>query len=109
MELDILSIDDARAGTETRRWVVVFSVITALIAITSDGAKVADNFRFASRVMEQFRRDGRIDADITFGGERNKSMQINLRNIQEARDTLGPDQMAEQLLRKQQVVGSIPT
>jgi hypothetical protein len=73
---------------------------TALIAITSDGAKVADNFRFASRVMEQFRRDGRIDADITFGGERNKSMQINLRNIQEALDTLGPDQMAEQLLKK---------
>lgn len=73
---------------------------TALIAITSDGAKVADNFRFASRVMEQFRRDGRINADITFGGERNKSMQINLRNIQEALDTLGPDQMAEQLLKK---------
>jgi hypothetical protein len=73
---------------------------TALIAITSDGAKVADNFRFASRVMEQFRRDGRIAADITFGGERNKSMQINLRNIQEALDTLGPDQMAEQLLKK---------
>jgi hypothetical protein len=73
---------------------------TALIAITSDGAKVADNFRFASRVMEQFRRDGRIDPNITFGGERNKSMQINLRNIQEALDTLGPDQMAEQLLKK---------
>lgn len=73
---------------------------TALIAITSDGAKVADNFRFASRVMEQFRRDGRIDPNITFGGERNKSMQINLRNIQEALDTLGPDQMAETLLKK---------
>lgn len=73
---------------------------TALIAITSDGAKVADNFRFATQVMEQFRQDGRIDPDITFGGERNKSMQINLRNIQEALDTIGPDQMATRLLAK---------
>ena len=73
---------------------------TALIAITSDGAKVADNFRFASRAMEQFRRDGRIDPNVTFGGERNKSMKINLQNIQAALETFGPDQMADQLLKK---------
>lgn len=73
---------------------------TALIAITSDGAKVADNFRFASRVMEQFRRDGRIDADITFGGERNKSMRLNLQAVQDALDTFGPDNMATELLTK---------
>ena len=72
---------------------------TALIAITSDGAKVEQNFRFAVDVMRGFRETGRIDHQVTFGGERNKSMQINLKNIQTALDDLGPDNLATQLLK----------
>ena len=76
---------------------------TALLAITSDGAKVADNFRFATQVMEDFRQTGVINSEVTFGGERNSSMRTNLRNIQIALDTFGPEQMAEQLLKKDTV------
>lgn len=73
---------------------------TAMMAITSDGAKVADNFRFAAQSYEHFRQTGRVNADVTFGGERNTSMRINLANIQETLDAVGPDGMAAHLLKK---------
>jgi hypothetical protein len=73
---------------------------TALMAITSDGAKVADNFRFASAAYETFRQTGRVETEVTFGGERNKSMRLNLQNIQETLDAVGADRMAEFLLAK---------
>lgn len=73
---------------------------TAMMAITSDGAKVADNFRFAAQSYEHFRQTGRVNADVTFGGERNISMRINLANIQETLDAVGPDGMAAHLLKK---------
>ena len=73
---------------------------TALMAITSDGAKVADNFRFAAGAYEAFRQTGRIDTNVTFGGERNSSMRGNLQNIQDFLDAVGPDRMTEVLLRK---------
>lgn len=76
---------------------------TALMAITSDGAKVADNFRFAAGAYETFRQTGRIDTEITFGGERNLSMRINLANIQRVLDERGADAMASFLLTKDTV------
>lgn len=76
---------------------------TALMAITSDGAKVADNFRFASAAYETFRQTGKINSDITFGGERNKSMRVNLENIQKTLDTYGAEGMAQFLLKKDTV------
>ena len=76
---------------------------TALMAITSDGAKVADNFRFASRAYENFRQTGRIDTEVTFGGERNLSMRVNLANIQRVLDERGADAMASFLLTKDTV------
>jgi hypothetical protein len=76
---------------------------TAIMAITSDGAKVADNFRFASAAYEHFRVTGRLDDAITFGGERNKSMKVNLRNIQNVLDVQGPDGMRAFLLEKDTV------
>lgn len=76
---------------------------TALMAITSDGAKVKSNFQFASAAYEHFRQTGKIKTDVTYGGERNKSMQLNLGNVQKMLDVHGPDQMAEALLRKDTV------
>lgn len=76
---------------------------TALMAITSDGAKVADNFRFATQAYEFFRQNGRVNADVTFGGERNSSMRINLQNIQAVLEAKGADGMTEYLLRKDTV------
>ena len=76
---------------------------TVLMAITSDGARVADNFRFAAMAYSDFRRTGRVNSDVTFGGERNKSMRLNLENIQETLDKVGADEMASYLLQKDTV------
>lgn len=76
------------------------SFFTALMAITSDGAKVADNFRFAAQAYEHFRQTGRINTEVSFGGERNTSMRINLANIQSELDASGPDLMPRLLLQK---------
>jgi hypothetical protein len=55
---------------------------TALIAITSDGAKVNDNFNNASRLYEEFRQTGTIStADMTGGADRITSMKTNVGNI----------------------------
>jgi len=77
--------------------------MTALIAITSDGAKVRENFRFAAQVYEQFRNDGTVSNDVTFGGERNKSMRVNLANIQDVLINRGPQGMHTWLLKKDTV------
>lgn len=76
---------------------------TALMAITSDGAKVADNFKFAADAYEAFRQTGRVNADVTFGGDRNTSMRTNIANIQRVLDAQGPDNMSAFLLRKDTV------
>jgi len=72
---------------------------TALIAVTSDGAKVADNFRFAVQVMEEFRKTGRIDTEVTFGADRNASMRSNLQAIQTLMDEFGAEGMHDYLLQ----------
>ncbi|MBU6407848.1 MAG: hypothetical protein KGS44_12045 [Alphaproteobacteria bacterium] len=77
--------------------------LTALIAITSDGAKVKDNLRFAWALYSVFREDGKLPTSVTFGGERNTSMDININNLQALLDQQGPADMHAWLLDKDTV------
>jgi hypothetical protein len=76
---------------------------TAIIAITSDGQKAVDNFRHAVRVFDVFRRTGRMPERVTFGADRNKSINLNIRNIQKVLDELGPVEMHRTLMREDSV------
>jgi len=77
--------------------------LTALIAVTSDGAKVKDNLRFALATYAYFRENGRLPANVGFGGERNSSMNLNLANIQALLDQYGAEGMGTYLLQKDTV------
>jgi hypothetical protein len=76
---------------------------TALMAVMSDGAKVADNFKFAATVYEGFRQTGQIDTNISWGADRNASMRINLKNISDLLEQSGPDAMTGTLMHKETV------
>lgn len=82
------------------------TLLTAMIAVTSDGAKVADNLKFASRLYEAFRQTGRIDNPFTFGGTRNASMVRNVEMIARLVETFGFDSL-EKFLLQQDSVGSL--
>jgi hypothetical protein len=73
---------------------------TALMAVTSDGAKVKDNFIRAADLYEGFRTSGTLNLDFAFGNDRNASMKRNLGKIQEMLDTYGPERMHTRLLEK---------
>ncbi len=72
---------------------------TALVAITSDGAKVADNFAFAKRLYEGFRTTGIVPTAFTFGNDRNASMKQNITILMEVLRKVGADKMRETLLQ----------
>ena len=78
--------------------------LTALIAITSDGALVAQNFESAARLYGEFRQSGSIDVDkVTFGGDRNLSIKTNLANILQLLEQYGPADMHTILMKEKTV------
>lgn len=74
---------------------------TALIAITSDGQKVLGNFRMAEDVYRNFRETGKFTTER--GTQRQGSVTINLKLIQDMYDEMGPGQMHEYLMHEMTV------
>lgn len=73
-------------------------LLTALIAITSDGQKVVPNFAQAIDVYGNFRESGKF---VTGRGHmRQDSILNNLAKIQELHDTLGPEAMRDYLMQE---------
>jgi hypothetical protein len=72
---------------------------TAIIAVTSDGQKAADNFRQATRIYDHFRRTGDLPK-VTFGADRNTSINANLRNIMRELEDHGPEGMHRGLMQE---------
>ena len=102
--------DDARAAQDAPPGVRLLpsreaarTLLTAFVAVTSDGAKVADNLRFAARVYENFRQTGKIDSAFRFGGTRNASMVRNIEMIARLVELHGFDGLSEFLLQKDSV------
>ena len=54
---------------------------TLLVAITSDGQKVKQNFALAADLYDKFRTTGVVPESGNFGGERNASMIANAKRI----------------------------
>lgn len=73
-------------------------LMTALIAITSDGAEVNENFAMAMDAYRTFQRTGQFAMER--GHSREASIRINLRNIQELHGRLGADGMRDYLLEE---------
>lgn len=73
-------------------------LMTALIAITSDGQKVVPNFQQAAGIYRNFKRDGKFVADR--GTQRQSSVDGNLAKVQEMYDTLGAEGMRAALLEE---------
>jgi hypothetical protein len=71
---------------------------TALLAITSDGQKVATNFTLARDLYQAFRDTGRLPEDFSGGGTGNASMVINIDNINRLFDQWGPRKFHKFLL-----------
>ena len=76
-------------------------IFTALIAITSDGQKVAQNFIMARDIYADFRTTGRFATDKA--SARQKSVDINLGILQKLHDELGPQGMHEYLMEEHTV------
>lgn len=73
-------------------------LMTALIAITSDGQKVVPNFMQAADIYGTFTKTGKFAASR--GTMRQASIETNLRNITELHDRLGPRGMRDYLLQE---------
>lgn len=69
-------------------------VMTALIAITSDGQKVGPNFAQAADIYGNFRESGK------FTTERQASINSNLEVLQDLHDQMGAEGMREYLLQE---------
>ena len=54
---------------------------TLLVAMTSDGQKVKQNFALAADIYDKFRNTGLVPESGNFGGERNASMIANAKRI----------------------------
>lgn len=78
---------------------------TVLVALTSDGARVFDNFAHAKRLYAEFRETGVVPS-TTGGGTRNVSMNINLREVARLLAEYGPKDMHTEML-KTATVGEI--
>lgn len=74
--------------------------MTALIAVTSDGSRVADNLQNAVWSYGQFRKTGQLPTEFRFGGDRNASVKGNFRNLQELLDRFGAAGMRDFLLKE---------
>jgi len=73
---------------------------TALLAITSDGQRVADNFRIAQEIYTEFRKTGKLATADSKGARRVASVVQNLENVQSLLNLLGPKEMHQRLLRE---------
>lgn len=81
-------------------------VFTMLIALTSDGQKVQQNFRYASELYEQYLENGKLDPEsIIFGGDRNKSIKGNSARVNDLLIQFDGDmaKMTEYLLEEKTV------
>jgi hypothetical protein len=76
---------------------------TVLLAMTSDGQRVKDNFALATQLYERFRYEGEVPTDFEFGGQRNASMFINAQHVNELLAGKGPQGMHEYLLEENTV------
>lgn len=73
-------------------------VMTALIAITSDGQKVGPNFAQAADIYGNFRESGKFTTDR--GHQRQASIDNNLVVLQDLHDRMGAEGMREYLLQE---------
>lgn len=81
------------------------NLMTALIAITSDGQKVLPNFAMAMDIYGRFREGGATPGMFTTskGHARQTSINKNLRNIQRLYDMMGPTAMHEYLMQEKTI------
>ena len=75
---------------------------TTLVAITSDGAKVSINLRFADNVYEAYKKTGKVNTHIP-SGERSASYKTNLDFLQNLIEEKGLAEAFEYLSVKQKV------
>lgn len=73
-------------------------LMTALIAVTSDGQKVNENFLMAMEVYGAFKETGKFTSKR--GHARDSSIKGNLEKIQKLHDELGADGMRKFLMRE---------
>jgi hypothetical protein len=76
-------------------------ILTALIAITSDGQKVVPNFMQAADIYSNFRDTGKFATDR--GHQRQASIDINLGNLQKLFDKMGAEGMRDYLMQEKTV------
>ena len=74
------------------------NLMTALIAVTSDGQKVVPNFRMAADLYKNFRETGNFSTDRDHARE--ASIKGNVDLIQELHDSMGAKGMAKYLLKE---------
>jgi hypothetical protein len=73
-------------------------LMTALIAVTSDGQKVNENFLMAMEVYGEFKDSGKFASKR--GHSRDSSIKGNLEKIQKLHDELGAEGMRKFLMRE---------
>ena len=76
-------------------------LFTTMVAITSDGAKIAENMKFADDVYSSYKNTGRVDSFIP-QGERAASYKSNLTILQDLIDEKGLPEALEWLQQTQQ-------
>jgi GGDEF domain-containing protein len=69
------------------------AVFTAVIAITSDGQKVKNNFKLAVKLFRQYLATGKLGAASS-----NRDMSANIRTLNDLIEKFGADGLTEQLL-----------
>ena len=81
------------------------NLMTALIAITSDGQKVVPNFAMAIDIYGRFREGGATQGQFTTskGHARQSSINKNLAVIQRLYDMMGPTSMHEYLMQEKTI------
>ena len=76
-------------------------LMTALIAITSDGQKVVPNFTQAMGIYGNFKDTGKFSANR--GTQRQASVNNNLKVLQRLYDEMGPEVMHEYLMQEKSI------
>lgn len=74
--LDVIAQKDASLEEQDNR-----DLFTMFLAVTSDGQKVDKNFELAYRAYSEFKLNGQVDASKFKAGDRTKSIQTNIKNI----------------------------
>ncbi len=76
---------------------------TLIVAFTSDGQKVKENFSLAADLYSKFRKTGLLPESGKFGGERNVSMIANAKRINQMVSEKGFQGTRDFLLQEQKV------